>query len=125
MPLYLYEHSGYALDIKPFGDKWDSGQVGAIYATSERIKKFFEVKKITKSVKSKVENLLKGEIETLEQYMNWQVFGFKLSELKKCDMGHEHENEIESCYGFYGFDSIDSDIFGYIDRPKEEWVLQT
>ena len=32
-PLYLYQHSGMTIRCAPFGDRWDSGQVGWAYVT--------------------------------------------------------------------------------------------
>jgi hypothetical protein len=39
LPLYLYDHSGITMSYKPFGCRWDSGQVGFIYMTAQDIKK--------------------------------------------------------------------------------------
>lgn len=33
MPVYIYDHSGITLSAGPFGDPWDSGQVGLMYTT--------------------------------------------------------------------------------------------
>lgn len=37
LPLYLYDHSGLSMSTTPFSCKWDSGQVGYIYATHQTI----------------------------------------------------------------------------------------
>lgn len=36
LPLYLYDHSGITMSTSDFGDRWDSGQVGWIYASKEK-----------------------------------------------------------------------------------------
>lgn len=36
LPLYLYDHSGQRVSTHPFGDRWDSGQVGYIWITKEK-----------------------------------------------------------------------------------------
>ncbi len=37
VPLYLYDHSGMTMSTKPFGCKFDSGQVGIYFMTKEFI----------------------------------------------------------------------------------------
>lgn len=39
LPLYLLDHSGLTMSTRDFHDKWDSGQVGWIYATHDRLRK--------------------------------------------------------------------------------------
>ena len=35
--------------------------------------------------------------------------------ITKCDYGHEHEEEIDSCWGFYGHDWKTNGIFDNIN----------
>src|SRR4030042_1625044 len=37
LPLFLYDHSGITMSTKPFSCPWDSGQVGYIYVTREKL----------------------------------------------------------------------------------------
>lgn len=37
-PLYLYDHSGITISMGAFSDPWDSGQVGWIYATVDKLR---------------------------------------------------------------------------------------
>ena len=39
LPLYLYDHSGITMNTTGFACSWDSGQVGWIYATKEKLRK--------------------------------------------------------------------------------------
>lgn len=39
LPLYLYDHSGLTMNTTGFSCYWDSGQVGWIYATKEKLRK--------------------------------------------------------------------------------------
>ena len=36
LPVYMYEHSGQTISLKPFCDPWDSGVCGYIYGTKEK-----------------------------------------------------------------------------------------
>ena len=95
IPLYLYDHSGLAMRTTSFNDLWDSGQVGYIYVTDERIRKEYDVKKITKEIREEVRNVLKSEVGTYDQHISGNVYGFQL---------YEDGEFTDSCYGFYGDD---------------------
>ena len=71
---------------------------------------------------SKVEQYLKGEVETYDQYLTGDVYGYKVYEVSECDHGHEHKNELDSCWGFYGEeDCMDEakSIVQYYMKEKE------
>lgn len=95
LPLYLYDHSGITISTSPFSCNWDSGQVGFIFVSKDKVKKEY-VKDI------RVEDILKGEVETYDQYLTGDVWGYKIYEVTTCDHGHEHEELVDSCWGFYG-----------------------
>jgi len=40
-PLFLYDHSGLRIRMFPFNDRWDSGQVGFVFVTKEKIKEVY------------------------------------------------------------------------------------
>lgn len=85
LPVYAYIHSGTRLSTTPFHCPWDSGQCGIIYCTKETAKAEGLTEERAKAV-------LKGEIETLDQYFNGKVAGITI----------EFEGEeVDSCWGFY------------------------
>lgn len=100
--LYLYDHSGITMSCSPFGDKWDSGQVGFIFATEETLLK--EYGKVDEEVIQKAIEVLRGEVETYDMYLTGDVYGYRISEVSTCNLGHEHMEEVESCWGYYGED---------------------
>jgi len=95
LPLYLYDHSGITMSTSPFHCPWDSGQVGFIFVSKDKVKK-------EGIDETKVEQYLKGEVETYDQYIMGDVYGYKVFEVSTCDHGHEHKEELDSCWGFYG-----------------------
>jgi len=98
LPLYLMDHSGVSMSVKPFGCPWDSGQVGVIIVTPEKLKS--ECIKREKAI-----GILTGEVKTYNQYLTGDVYGFMLQEITKCDCCGESKLEvIDSCCGFFGFD---------------------
>jgi len=82
------------------------------------------VKLVTKKVRERAEKHLIGEVKTYDQYVTGDVYGFKLKTVSTCDKGHEHkeEEEIDSCWGFYGTDWKNNGIFDHVEGKFEEWV---
>ena len=126
LPLYLYDHSGITMSTSPFGCSWDSGQVGWIIVSKENVRKEFGVKRITKEIIEKVTNILEGEVKTYDQYLTGDVYGYKVFKVSECSLGHEHKEEVDSCWGFYGEDECMSEgegIVEYYMNLKENEVV--
>lgn len=86
-PIYLMDHSGLALSTGPFSCGWDSGQVGFIYTTEEKMKEF--------GVEAAdVEKQLKAEVEVYGMYVSGDCWGYVIED--------EDGEEVDSCWGFYG-----------------------
>ena len=112
--LNLYDHSGLTISTSsgyPYNDYWDAGCVGWIYVSKERI--FKECMGITEeNWQERADKILEGEVETYDQYLKGEVYGFvltkKIIEQEKCPhcgeiiREWEDEDEVDSCWGFYG-----------------------
>lgn len=96
LPVYLYEHTGITLNTTGFNCRWDSGQLGYIFVSKKDIRKEFNVKKVTKKLISRVEELLASEIKVLSQYAEGEIFSFEVLD--------ENGNFIDGCSGFYDLD---------------------
>ena len=70
LPVYMYEHGGIAVSTKPFSCPWDSGRIGFIFVSKEKLRKEYGVKRITASLVSKATCRLITEIELYNQYLN-------------------------------------------------------
>lgn len=103
-PLYLYDHSGITISTSPFGCRWDSGQVGWIYATRKDVRKAYGVKKVTKQVVEKVEQCLQDEVKTYDAYISGEVYGYRVYKIDVCDKGHEHLELEDSVGGYYNLE---------------------
>jgi hypothetical protein len=66
MPVYLYDHSGITVSTEPFSCPWDSGQIGWIYVSYERIEKEYGWKLYQPGEIKSLENRIKAE-------MGWEV----------------------------------------------------
>jgi hypothetical protein len=91
----LYDHSGITMRVGPPTDRWDSGYVGYIVATPEKIRENFMVKRITAKIRQRAEQCLIGEVETYDEYLRGNVWGFVLE-------GGPADGD--SCWGFLGSD---------------------
>jgi hypothetical protein len=127
LPLYLYDHSGITMNTTGFHCPWDSGQVGCIYVTKEDVRKWFGIKRITKKVLKQVEECLKSEVETYDQYITGNVYGYQLVQKSKCkDCGNTEWETIDSCWGFFGNDFKSNGLLENLsveDRKKVEEQL--
>lgn len=98
LPLYLYDHSGIGMSTSntqyPFNCPWDSGQVGFIYADRKMILEMFGKEKLTKGMKEACLSNLQKEVETYNQYLQGDVYGYVIKD--------EQGDCIDSCWGFYG-----------------------
>jgi len=72
--LYALIHSGVWLSMGSFNDPWDSGQVGFIFTTKERIKNLLGWTKLTKQRISELEKIFKKELDNYTAYINGSVY---------------------------------------------------
>lgn len=109
LPLYLYDHSGITINTTGFSCPWDSGQVGFIFVSKKKARK--EYGRLTKKVMEKLRKYLLGEVETYDQYLRGDVYGFQLVEV---DEDGEEIDTIDSCYGFFGDNWKDNGMMEHV-----------
>ena len=107
LPIYMYEHSGIGISTSngmyPYNCPWDAGQVGYIYCTYADIRKEIGVKKVTEELLGRAREALRTEVNVYNQYLGGDVYEFGLLKVVKCgECGHEEEEHIDGCCGFYG-----------------------
>lgn len=114
LPLFLYDHGILRLSTQSWHGRaphaeWDSGQVGWIYVLKEDVRREWGVKHISPKLRRHIENVLRAEVGTYDQYLAGDVYGFILErkvscgccDTCACEPSLEHE---DSCWGFYGTD---------------------
>ena len=100
LPLYLYDHSGITISTSPFSCPWDSGQVGWIYCTPERLQAEFG--NITETNMKQANRLMEEEIKVYDTYLRGECYGYCL---------YLGMREIDSCWGFFGeIENIKNDL---------------
>lgn len=115
LPVYLYDHSGRSLSTTPFGCRWDSGQVGYIYASLKDVNDAgHEWKRWSEKRRAKVREWLVDEIAEFNEYINGNVYGFRIM---------EGDKEVDSCWGFYGDDPRTNGMAYYVNEELiEEYI---
>lgn len=104
LPLYLYDHSGITMSTGRFSCPWDSGCVGYIYVSDKDAKENYGWKIITKKRREIIAKHLKAEVETYDQYLTGDVYGFEFESVAVYPDGREEVQDTDSCWGFYGSD---------------------
>lgn len=93
LPVFLYDHSGLAMNTIGFHCPWDSGQVGFVYVTLEEVRNEFGAKRVSKALREEAGHVLRGEIVAYDAYLGGRVYGYVV------EQGGE---EIDACWGFVG-----------------------
>jgi hypothetical protein len=109
LPLYLYDHSGITMSTSPFSCPWDSGQVGYIWVPLERVKKEWNVRRVSKKLRANVLECLRAEVKNYDDYLTGNVWGYVV----KDDDG----NDLDSCWGFFG--DYDDESYGALQQAHK------
>lgn len=97
IPVHAYEHGGITISAsgrRAGWDSFDSGQLGFVYVSHEDIKKEYNIKRLTKNALERAENTLRSEVETYDDYLTGQVYGYIIED--------ENGEHLDSCWGFLG-----------------------
>ncbi len=114
LPIYMYDHSGITISTTPFSCPWDSGQIGFIFIPKSKVREEYKVKRISPKLRDKITTYLLGEVETYNQFLTGDVYGFKV-------MNAEGEEE-DSCWGFYGSDPKENGMLDHVGAKLLEEV---
>ena len=128
-PVYMYDHSGQTISLSSFGDPWDSGICGVIFAKKSEAFKWFEKECTEENWKDMILKAMESEIKVYDDYIRGEVYWYELEkqydvECKRLDNGEtwiDHCYDcVDSCGGFFG--DIKESIFdGYnIDLDEYE-----
>ncbi len=93
-PVHGYAHSGIVLSLAPFRCPWDSGIAGFVAVSKAEFPE--ESRRIV------AEHL----VETWNQHLSGDVYGYRVFREVTCDLGHVHREEVDSCWGFYGLETV-------------------
>ena len=118
LDLWLYDHSGITMSAttggNPYSCPWDSGQVGWILVTKDKM--FVDCNADDATWREMAEQYLQDEVSVYDGYLTGEVYGYSLYELPD-GVSDEDEidlselDEVDACWGFYG------------DNPEQNGML--
>jgi len=112
LSLYLYDHSGITMNTGGFSCPWDSGQVGWLIVSKEDVRKEYGWKNLTKKRIQQIEGYLRGEVETYDQYLTGDVWGYIIE--------NEEYDIYNSCWGFFGRDYCESEAKSSLEYEQKQ-----
>jgi hypothetical protein len=104
IPIYMYDHSGITINTEGFSCPWDSGQVGFIFTTPDKMRENYGENYTADDI-AKARQVLLNEVKTMDTYLIGEVYGFQLLKDGK---------EIDGCCGFYGDDPATNGMYDHI-----------
>lgn len=112
----LIDHSGIALYLgggshPQDGGGWDSGTIGVMFDTTDTRA---EVQP------DDVEQHMRAEFDEYNCFVRGEVYGFEIVRVVTCDYGDEHEEELESYWGYIGDDHVKSEANYQLDHFEKE-----
>jgi hypothetical protein len=119
LPLRVHDYGsgGIKIDDWPECYEYEEKQDGWLYATKKDILYNWGGKRLTKELRAKAINLLKGEIETYEQYLNGDVWGYVIED-------EDGEEVGDSCRGMFGQEYAEEEARGdfklFLKRKRKE-----
>ena len=129
--LYLYDHSGITISMGGFSCSWDSGPVGYIVMPLAKAEENWSVKgwdaPVTypdgsaKTLRERSLDLMRGEVETYDQYLTGDVWGYVVTYLD--DDGEELGED--SCWGFYGQEYCQEEAEQAAECVVERWQRES
>lgn len=108
LPLYLYDHSGLAMNTDGFHCPWDSGQVGWIYVLDSDARGLFGWKRISAKRRAELLNYLRSEVGSYNDYLSGNVYGYRVED--------KDGVELDSCWGLYGLNWARREAKSYADN---------
>lgn len=120
LPIYAYEHGGITISTSrsgyPYNDRFDSGTLGFIYCSKSDAKDNWNKGTWTKELEDKTLSLLEAEIQTYDDYLTGNVYGYMIKKLD--NDGDPIDEVVESCWGYYPEHDNRSDHAECLDAAK-------
>ena len=107
IPVFMYDHSGLTVNTTGFSCPWDSGQIGHIYVSREKIRNEYGCKRISKKLKEQIYEMLVSEVSIYNDYLIGNVYEFHITD-------KENGEVVSSSCDFYGTDYMENGIFDYV-----------
>ena len=104
LPVYMMDHSSLSISTDPTwfqacdSQGWDWGQIGFAFVSREDALKEHNAKRLSPKIKKESERILQSEVDEWGKYINGEVYGYIVKD--------EEGEEVDSCWGFIGYDYV-------------------
>lgn len=119
IPIYMYEHGGIAFKASPFSDTWDSGQLGIMYVSHEKI--IHEYGSLSEHSLERAQKVMIGELEDYSKYVNGEIYEYRVL--------NDDDEELDSERGFFDIDDAKEEgmasLAGFEKEYEENFVFKT
>jgi hypothetical protein len=107
LPLYMMDHSGLTISTSDAvfracdPQAWDWGRVGLIFASAEDIRAEHGVRRISRKLRERVEDLLRAEVGEYDKFLRGDCYAFTIQDASG--------EVLDSCGGYFGLDQVVGD----------------
>jgi hypothetical protein len=115
-PLYMYEHSGITISTSPFNCNFDSGRLGFVMITKASLMKMCSHTDFTQD---ELQKMIEAEVKQYDSYLRGEVYEYSIYEVQKCSLGHEHEELLDDCGGYYSEEEARAEAEGIVKLYEE------
>lgn len=116
LPIFAYDHSGFWMSTKVeqgwYHYRWDGGRVGFIFATKQDVRKWFDVKRITKAIDEQVTEILRQEVVYYSAYTSGEVY--------QCSIKDENDEFVDGMGGFFDVETAIASAKEQIDLTLDK-----
>lgn len=116
IPLYIYDHSGITIRTNPFSCPWDSGQFGFIKISKEKIRKEYDVKRVSQKLIKRISQYLVNEVATYDKYLRGENYHMEV-------INNVTEEIEDSCSGFLGYNLSENGILDNLSLEDANAVI--
>lgn len=102
LPVYMYDHSGLAFSTAPFSCPWDSGRVGFIFLSLDKIREMHNVKRVSKKMRKKIEEALAQEVLDYSNSLNQVYYFFQIEDEPSCHGFASEEEALDQAMAEIG-----------------------
>jgi hypothetical protein len=104
LPVYIYDHGGITISTTPFHCPSDSGQVGWVYVTHDRLKLEYNTQEVTPEILEKARQVLIAEVKVYDDYLTGNVWGYLIWDKNNRDY------VLDAYSGFFGDSGLEECI---------------
>jgi len=98
----MYDHSGVHIYEGHPTCPWDSGRIGFVFLDKQEVRKWYNVKRISRKTKEKAVACMRAQLKGYAAYVNGETYSYTIED--------SEGDIVDSCGGFIGSDHEESGL---------------